>query len=165
MDETSYHADDPVIAIGVIARKVGVSVSTVRKYEQEGLIIPYRAPSGHRLFTLEDVNRVRNIHYLIQELGLNIEGIRRMQAILPCWRLYPCDKDTREKCEAYTEATRPCWMIKCVSCTNQDIGCRDCIIYRYGSLCTKDIKHLLQDEQDSRNIKESMIELLKQKRG
>ena len=74
--------DDPVISIGVLAQRVGLSVSAVRKYENEGLIIAHRTDSGHRLFSLEDIKRVRNIQHMIQDLGLNIEGIRRMQALL-----------------------------------------------------------------------------------
>ncbi|MHC4661698.1 MAG: MerR family transcriptional regulator [Planctomycetota bacterium] len=165
METIDRRAEDPVISIGTLARKVGVSVSTVRKYEQEGLLISHRAPSGHRLFSLEDVSRVMNIHHMIRELGLNIEGIRRLQAMLPCWNLYPCGKEAREECEAYTESTLPCWMIKCIDCSNQDNGCRNCIIYRFGSLCTEDIKRLLQDEHSSQNIKEAIIELLKKRRG
>ena len=69
--------DDPVISIGVLAQKVGLSVSAVRKYENEGLVIAHRTDSGRRLFSLEDIKRVRNIQHLIQDLGLNIAGIRR----------------------------------------------------------------------------------------
>ena len=85
MPEAEPHQtiDDPVISIGVLAQKVGLSVSAVRKYENEGLLIAQRTESGHRLFSHEDVTRVRNIQHLIQDLGLNIEGIRRLQSLLP----------------------------------------------------------------------------------
>ena len=82
-DVITQHEIDPVISIGVLAEKVGLSVSTVRKYENEGLIIAHRTDSGHRLFSHEDIGRVRSIHYMIQDLGLNIEGIHRIQALLP----------------------------------------------------------------------------------
>ena len=85
-----HEVEDPLISIGVLAQKVGLSVSAVRKYENEGLIIAHRTPSGHRLFSHEDISRVRNVQHLIQDLRLNIEGIRRMQALLPCWELLPC---------------------------------------------------------------------------
>ena len=49
---------DPVISIGTLAKKVGLSVSAIRKYEEEGLIISHRIESGHRLFSYEDVQRL-----------------------------------------------------------------------------------------------------------
>ena len=72
----SHEANDPVISIGVLAERVGLSVSAVRKYENEGLVIAHRTSSGHRLFSYEDIGRVRHIQHLIQDLGLNTEGSR-----------------------------------------------------------------------------------------
>lgn len=141
--------DDPVIAIGVLAGKVGLSVSAVRKYECEGLLIAHRTGSGHRLFSHEDVDRVRNIQHLVRDLGLNFEGIRRMQAMLPCWDLLPCSPEPRQSCPAYRESSRPCWTIKGVDCAPQGNECRRCQIYRFGTLCTQGIKHLLQRPSDA----------------
>jgi MerR family transcriptional regulator/heat shock protein HspR len=142
---------DPVISIGVLAQKVGLSVSAVRKYENAGLIIAYRTDSGRRLFSPEDIERVRNIQHMIQDLGLNIEGIRRMQALLPCWDLAPCDAETRENCPSFNDNTRPCWTIKDLDCAPQGNECRCCIVYRFGSLCTQDIKRLLHDQDRNGN--------------
>ncbi len=139
--------DDPVISIGVLAQKVGLSVSAVRRYENERLIIAHRTGSRHRLFSHADVNRVRNIHHMIRDLGLNIEGIRRMQAILPCWDLLPCRAETRRRCPAYEDTTRPCWMASKLGCVEAD-ECRQCVVYRFGSLCTEDIKRLLRCRND-----------------
>jgi len=140
---------EPVISIGTLARKVGLSVSAIRKYEEEGLIISYRTDSGHRLFSYEDIKRLRSIQHLIKEIGFNIEGIRRMQALLPCWNLLPCDKEVRDNCLAFKGSTKPCWMIKDAHCTLQGNECRICIVYRYGSLFTEDIKHLIHSISDS----------------
>jgi hypothetical protein len=159
--------DDPVISIGVLAQKVGLSVSAVRKYENEGLIIAHRADSGHRLFSLEDIKRVRNIQHMIQDLGLNIEGIRRMQALLPCWDLAPCDAETRKNCPSFNDNTRPCWMIKGLDCAPQGNECRRCIVYRFGPLCTQDIKRLLHDQDRNGNgdrVVSELVQRLKEKR-
>jgi len=153
-------ADDPVISIGVLAQKVGLSVSAVRKYENEGLVIAHRTDSGHRLFSHEDIRRVRNVQHMIQDLGLNIEGIRRMQALLPCWDLHPCDAQTRETCPAYQETTRPCWTVKGLDCAPQGNECRRCVVYRLGSLCTDQIKRLLHDHDDSQDTDTATQELL-----
>jgi len=113
--ENRHEVDDPVMAIGVLAHKVGLSVSAVRKYERE-------------------------------ELGLNIEGIRRMQSLLPCWDLLPCSEDARRVCPGQKDASRPCWMIKGLPCAPKGNECRQCVVYRFGSLCTQDIKRLLFEE-------------------
>ena len=156
--------DDPVISIGVLAQKVGLSASAVRKYENEGLIIAHRTTSGHRLFSHEDIDRVRNIQHMIQDLGLNVAGIRRMQALLPCWDLFPCQPETRKNCPAYKDNTRPCWTIRGLDCTPQGNECRRCPVYRFGSLCTQDIKRLLYDQDGLQNAGTAIKELMQRKR-
>ena len=164
-DATAHHeGEDPLISIGVLAQQVGLSVSAIRKYENEGLIIAHRTSSGHRLFSHEDINRVRNIQHLIQDQGLNIEGIRRMQALLPCWELLPCSDHTRQTCPAYKDGTRPCWTIKGLDCAPQGNECRQCAVYRFGSLCTQDIKRLLYDQNDVEDAGAALGELMQRKR-
>ena len=164
-DAEPQHAfEDPLISIGVLAQKVGLSVSAVRKYENEGLIIAHRTSSGHRLFSHEDINRVRNVQHMIQDLGLNIEGIHRMQSLLPCWNLLPCSPQTRKVCPAYEDNTRPCWMIKGLDCAPQGNECRRCAVYRFGSLCTEDIKTLLHDRNGAKDVGTAMRELMDRKR-
>ena len=160
-DEVTHdEISEPVIPIGVLAQMVGLSVSAVRKYENEGFIIALRTVTGHRLFSFEDIRRVQNIQHMIQDLGLNTEGIRRMQALLPCWNLLPCTPETRTTCPAYKDNARPCWMIKGLDCAPQGNECRRCVVYRFGSLCTQDIKRLLHDQDDSRNVRATTRELL-----
>ncbi|MHC4777383.1 MAG: MerR family transcriptional regulator [Planctomycetota bacterium] len=155
--------DDPVISIGTLAEKVGLSVSAVRKYESAGLIIPHRSETGRRLFSHEDVERVQYIQYLIQELGLNIEGIRRLQALLPCWSLLPCKKKTRDSCPAYKNHEQPCWTIRGMPCSPQGNECRQCVIYRFGSLCTENIKRLLHDQTSLTDSGAAVQELMQRK--
>jgi len=161
---TRGEIDDPVISIGVLAQKVGLSVSAVRKYENEGLIIVYRTASGHRLFSREDIDRVRNIQHMIQDLGLNVAGIRRIQALLPCWDLLPCQPETRNSCPACKDNTRPCWTIRGLDVAPRGNECRRCPVYRFGSLCTEDIKHLLYEQDDFRNAGPGIQELLQRLR-
>jgi len=158
--ELQHETNDPVISIGVLAERVGLSVSAVRKYENEGLLIAHRTSSGHRLFSHEDIRRVEHIQHLIQNLGLNIEGIRRMQALVPCWDLLPCDEDTRKACPAYQDTTRPCWTVRGMSCAPQGNECRRCLVYRLGSLCTEEIKHLLHDPSECQSTDEVITEIL-----
>jgi MerR family transcriptional regulator/heat shock protein HspR len=166
MDEAreQHEIDEPLISIGVLAQKVGLSVSAVRKYENEGLIIAHRTGSRHRLFSHEDISRVRNIQHMIQDLGLNIEGIHRIQALLPCWDLLPCSVETRKDCRAYKDTTRPCWMIKGCECATQGNECRRCAVYRFGSLCAEEIKRLVYDQAGCRDSSAAIRELMDRKR-
>jgi MerR family transcriptional regulator/heat shock protein HspR len=142
---------EPVITIGNVAERLGISVSTVRKYEAEGLIIPHRTDSGHRLFSFEDIERIRIIQNMIQNLGLNIEGIRRLQAMIPCWELLPCTEEMRKNCPAFSDSTRPCWMIKDLECAEDRSKCRSCPVYRLGAQCIEDIKQVVYGRLNNNN--------------
>jgi hypothetical protein len=163
-EEAQHDINDPVISIGLLAARVGLSVSAVRKYENEGLVIAHRTASGHRLFSQEDMSRVRYIHHLIQDVGLNIEAVRRMQALLPCWDLLPCDPEKAKSCPAYEDTTRPCWMIRGLDCAPKGNECRQCVVYRFGSLCTEQIKNVVHDRNGSRVSSAAIRELLDRKR-
>ena len=164
MKNTSLALTDPVISIGTLARRVGLSVSAIRKYESEGLIIPSRTDSGRRLFSHEDIDRVRVIHHLIQNIGLNIEGIRRLLAMLPCWEYSGEDKGKRDHCPAFRNSTKPCWMIQGARNSSYGEKCRSCAVYRFGSQCTEDIKELIFGSSGSMNGN-AIAELAKQRRG
>ncbi len=163
--DSDRDASDPVMSIGTLADRVGLSVSAVRKYENESLIIAHRTRSGHRLFSREDIDRIGNIQRMIQELGLNIEGIRRLQALLPCWELLPCSPEKRETCPAYKDNSRPCWMIKGLECSPSDgEECRLCAVYRFGSLCTEQIKSLLHGQAGCQDASSAIRELVRRRR-
>lgn len=142
-DHKHYKMTEPVMSIGTFSEKVGLSISAIRKYEKEGLLISHRSASGRRLFSYEDIDRVRLIQHAIKEVGLNIEGIRRILAMLPCWELLPCASEKREECPSYREKTKPCWMLKeNLRYLHSEI-CRRCPVYRFGSQCTQDMKSLV----------------------
>jgi MerR family transcriptional regulator/heat shock protein HspR len=159
----NHNLIDPLISIGALAEKVGLSVSAIRKYEVAGLIIPHRTNSGHRMFSYEDITRIRVIQYMIKELGINAEGIRRLQALLPCWDLLPCQKKVRDKCQAFEDNSKPCWMMKNAHCTLQGNECRNCLVYRFGSLCIEDVKKIIYDNSNGCDPKIILREFLDRK--
>ncbi|MBI4863527.1 MAG: MerR family transcriptional regulator [Candidatus Riflebacteria bacterium] len=152
---------DPVISIGTLAEKTGLSVSAIRKYEAEGLLIPHRTPSNHRLFSHEAIERVRIIRSMIQDKGLSVEGIRRLQALLPCWELIDCTSEKRASCLASTDNTRPCWMLRGLDCAPTGNECRSCVVYRLGSQCIQDIKQVLFGGEGSKKLEECKDALAK----
>jgi MerR family transcriptional regulator/heat shock protein HspR len=51
---------------------------TLRMYEARGLIEPSRSPKGTRLYSQEDVERLRRIQQMTMQLGLNLAGVERV---------------------------------------------------------------------------------------
>ena len=147
---------EPVIAIGTIAEKTGLSVSAVRKYETEGLLIPHRTSSGHRLFSHEDLERVKILRHMVQEMGLNMEGIRRLQALLPCWELAGCSEDKRKRCPVRKQSSQPCWMVKHEDAGPRAAECRKCVVYRFGAQCTEDVKRVIFGKSGAEGFLEEM---------
>ncbi len=125
----------PVYTIGVAAELVGVSVHTLRMYENEGLIIPERTQSQRRLYSQVDIERLQCIRVMIEERGFNLAGIRGMMSMAPCWEIKGCSESDRSSCEAYQSALEPCWMVKVKSQACQDDDCADCPVYQEVTTC------------------------------
>jgi len=66
----------PVYIISIAAGLTGCHPRTLRIYEEEGLLEPVRTPSNIRLYSDEDVMRVRMIRYLTQVRGVNLAGVK-----------------------------------------------------------------------------------------
>ncbi|GAC1538614.1 MAG: hypothetical protein NVS2B7_09710 [Herpetosiphon sp.] len=60
--------------ISVVAQLVGMHEQSLRMYERRGLIQPKRSDGNIRLFSDEDVERVRAIQRLVHDLGVNLAG-------------------------------------------------------------------------------------------
>jgi DNA-binding transcriptional MerR regulator/mannose-6-phosphate isomerase-like protein (cupin superfamily) len=69
-----------VYRIADVARLAGVSPSTLRMWEQHGLLAPTRSDSGQRLYRAQDLDRVQAIKRLRDVDGLNLAAIRRALA-------------------------------------------------------------------------------------
>ena len=65
-----------VYIISVAARILDMHPQTLRKYERLGLINPGRTIGMLRLYSIEDIRKVRLIRYLSDELGLNLAGVQ-----------------------------------------------------------------------------------------
>jgi MerR family transcriptional regulator, heat shock protein HspR len=67
-----------VYMISVAAELAGMHPQTLRIYEARGLITPKRSPKNTRLYSDEDVERLRRIQELTTELGMNLAGVERV---------------------------------------------------------------------------------------
>ena len=66
--------DEPCYVISVTAKLVDLHPQTLRRYEDIGLIKPTRA-SGRRLYSPRDLEHLRKINRLVNELGVNLAGV------------------------------------------------------------------------------------------
>jgi MerR family transcriptional regulator, heat shock protein HspR len=67
-----------VYMISVAAELAGMHPQTLRIYESRGLIAPKRSPKNTRLYSQEDVDRLRRIQELTSEMGMNLAGVERV---------------------------------------------------------------------------------------
>lgn len=71
-------SDRGVFMISVAAELAEMHPQTLRMYEARGLIEPKRSPKGTRLYSHEDVERLRRIQEMTAELGMNLAGVERV---------------------------------------------------------------------------------------
>jgi MerR family transcriptional regulator, heat shock protein HspR len=70
--------DRPRYMISVAAELVGMHPQTLRIYESKGLIRPKRTAGNTRLYSESDLERLRLIQQLTNELGLNLAGVEQV---------------------------------------------------------------------------------------
>ena len=80
MDQTRN--DEPLYHISIAARLVECHPQTLRTYERMGLLAPHRAESNVRLYSDQDIERVRQIKRLTQEMGVNLAGVEVILSLL-----------------------------------------------------------------------------------
>ena len=67
-------SDEPRYAISVVAQRSGVRTTTLRRYEEWGLLEPARSAGKRRLYSESDIDRVLRIRRLMDDLGVNLAG-------------------------------------------------------------------------------------------
>jgi len=70
-----------VFMISVAAELANMHPQTLRVYEARGLIEPKRSPKGTRLYSQDDVEKLRRIQEMTSDLGLNLAGVERVLAL------------------------------------------------------------------------------------
>ena len=72
-------AGDPeLVFISMAAEMLGMHPQTLRKYERLGLVQPSRTIGSMRLYTPEELDRLRTIKHFVDELGINLAGVQRL---------------------------------------------------------------------------------------
>ena len=71
----SFSREDPVYAIGIVSKMVGLHQQTLRNYERWNLIVPYRSPGGTRYYSIVDIEKIEKVKDWIDKFGINRAGI------------------------------------------------------------------------------------------
>ena len=74
MSTDNRFQDEPCFVISVAARIVGVHAQTLRHYERVGLIWPSRTGGRQRRYSMADIERLRQLKTLTEDMGLNLAG-------------------------------------------------------------------------------------------
>jgi MerR family transcriptional regulator, heat shock protein HspR len=74
MDTTLYF-------ISTAARLLHMHPQTLRKYERLGLIRPSRTIGSMRVYSRDELDRLRLIKHLVEEAGINLAGVQRLLSI------------------------------------------------------------------------------------
>jgi MerR family transcriptional regulator/heat shock protein HspR len=67
--------------ISVAARLLGMHPQTLRKYERRGLVQPGRTVGSMRVYSRQELERLRLIKHLVDEVGINLAGVQRLLSI------------------------------------------------------------------------------------
>ena len=67
--------------ISVAARMLGMHPQTLRKYERLGLVQPPRTLGSMRVYTRQEIERLRVIKHLVDDAGVNLAGVQRLLSI------------------------------------------------------------------------------------
>jgi MerR family transcriptional regulator/heat shock protein HspR len=70
-----------LIFISVAARMLSMHPQTLRKYERLGLVQPARTIGSMRLYSVEEIARLRLIKELVDDAGVNLAGVQRLLAV------------------------------------------------------------------------------------
>jgi MerR family transcriptional regulator/heat shock protein HspR len=73
--------DEELFFISVAARMLGMHPQTLRKYERLGLVQPNRTIGSMRLYSREELERLKAIKRLVDDGGINLAGVQRLLSI------------------------------------------------------------------------------------
>ena len=73
--------DAELYLISVAARMLGMHPQTLRKYERLGLVQPTRTLGSMRVYTHDELARIRLIKRLVEDGGINLAGVQRLLSI------------------------------------------------------------------------------------
>lgn len=93
--------------ISVAARMLGMHPQTLRKYERLGLVQPTRTVGSMRVYSREELARLKAIKKLVDDAGINLAGVQRLMSIAEVVeRIRPLLENVREEAMSGRDARR-----------------------------------------------------------
>jgi MerR family transcriptional regulator, heat shock protein HspR len=87
--------------ISMAARLLDMHPQTLRKYERLGLVRPTRTVGSMRVYTSDELERLRLIKHLVEDAGVNLAGVQRLLSIAEAvQRLRPLVREGASRAEA-----------------------------------------------------------------
>jgi MerR family transcriptional regulator/heat shock protein HspR len=77
---------EELIFISTAARMLGMHPQTLRKYERLGLVQPTRTIGSMRLYSRDEIERLRFIKRLVDDMGINLAGVQQLLEIAEVMR-------------------------------------------------------------------------------
>jgi MerR family transcriptional regulator/heat shock protein HspR len=74
-ERTTNDHEEPCYVISVAARMVGMHAQSLRNYERQGLVRPGRSQGRVRLYSQADIEHLRAIQRMINDMGVNLAGV------------------------------------------------------------------------------------------
>lgn len=140
--------EKPIYPIRTAAKLLNISVHTLRMYEKEHLILPFKKSSSHRLYSKSDIDRINCIRSAINESKISINGIKTIYSLMPCWEVINCSMEDRSRCAAYLSHNGPCWAVKGQETICSQKNCRHCSVYQDYGECGS-IKNFIRNKLKS----------------
>jgi MerR family transcriptional regulator, heat shock protein HspR len=92
---------DDIYFISVAARMLGMHPQTLRKYERLGLVQPSRTVGSMRLYSRDELERLKAIKRLVDDAGINLAGVQRLLSVAEVvQRIRPMMRDELSSREA-----------------------------------------------------------------
>lgn len=119
----------PLYPLGFVAELIGITRQTLRLYEKHGLLKPARR-NKNRFYSENGIKWLRCLRDLIHTKKSSIEGIKKLLDYAPYWELIKCSEESKDRCSAYIDRTKPCWELSKTICQGATVKvCEDCVVF------------------------------------
>ncbi len=94
MAASKLNIDKPILTPGMAAEILGLHQRTLRIYEAEGLVVPFRTKTQRRHYSLRDIRKFQFIQYLTRVKGINnLNGVKIILFMLDEMRKFIADPE------------------------------------------------------------------------
>jgi len=75
-EEFEIKPDEPIMPAAVVSRLLGIPIWTLKRIDKAGIVSPARKKDKMRLYSKNELNKLKHIWYLIKEKKVKISGLK-----------------------------------------------------------------------------------------